>query len=116
MTPQKNVKYRLDIEKIISYCSSSEEKITQSDISELFQPKGNNGFDMVQRQVNTSTIKNGQLKTLDTYKYDMVKGLIHVLFGMGFNANGMVEQRDFTVGESIVWNTLIIYEFLIEVD
>jgi len=111
---QSGVNYYLNIENIVKYCSGSDDgKATQTDITELYRYENEN-FDLVQKQINNSTIKNGQLKTIDTYKYDIVKGLIQMLFQVGFNVDGTM-TREFSVGESVVWNTLIIYGFLTEV-
>ena len=113
-------KYRLNIENIVEFCAGSENKISQHDITELYTQDGK-GMGLVQKQINTSNIRNGQLKTVDTYRYDIVKGLLQVLFQIGFEpGNGMMtkntNEENISIGERIVLNTLISYKFLEEIE
>ena len=113
-------KYRLNIENIVAYCAGSEEhKITQCDITELYR-QDNKGLDLIQKQINTSNIKNGQLKVVDSYRYDIVKGLLQVLFQIGFEqGNGIITKNtnaeNISIGEGIVFNTLLWYKFAEEI-
>ena len=112
-------KYHLNLDNIVKYCSSSDnDKATQSDITELYR-QGYNELELVQKQIYTSNMKNGQLKTIDQYRYDIIKGLLQILFQMGLDTNNGITIRDsnlenLAVGESVVWNTLAAYEFLEE--
>jgi hypothetical protein len=116
--------YYLNIDNIAKYCSGSDDsnKVTQSDITELYRYEDRMGLELTQKQINTTNINNGQLKTVNTYKYDMIKGLLEVLFKMGIHVmgNGMTTkdidiEDKISIGESIAWNTMINYGFLEEV-
>jgi hypothetical protein len=123
ITLSDNQRYRLNIDNIVKYCSGSDDsKATQSDITELYR-QGMNELELIQKQINTTNIKNGQLKTVDTYRYDVVKGLLETFFGMGARVvgSGAIEKDvdingNISIGESIVWNTLIGYGFLEKVN
>ena len=113
--------YRLNMENIIKYCSNSgNDKATQSNVMEMYQKQGKT-FEIVQKEITTSSIRNGQLDTIDTYRYDLINGLLKMLFGMGFNNTAGavtkdldIESSEISIAESITWNTLISLGFLEE--
>ena len=111
-----NKNYYLKLDNIVQYCSGSgDDKTTQSDIVELYKVERSTNLELVQKQINNSIINNGQLKTIDTYKYDLIKGLLQILFQIGFNVDGSEVRNELTIGEQIVFNTLLINEFLMEI-
>jgi len=118
-----NKAYRLNIDKIIGYCTvSQDDKATQKDITELYRD-GFDGMQLVQRQINETKISNGsQLKSADSLKYDLIKVLLEMLFHMGVrqgeqgNVQKYVDIEDnISIGETIGWNTLIAMGFLEEI-
>jgi len=115
-------RYILDIEKFIEYCSqTSNEKMSETSISEVYKVEFDDSLKLVQKQVDDHKTQAGALKGSDNLRYDFFRGMFEILFGMGIKAEESgklikyTDLDDISIGETIVWNSMINMGFLIEV-
>jgi hypothetical protein len=114
--------YRLDIDVLISYCTGSQDDRTiQTDVTELYKD-GLDGLQLVQKQCNETKVKNGTIKTSDSFKYDIIKIMIDVLTNTGIrqgDGGNLLKfnniEQDISISETIAWNTLISLGILVEI-
>jgi len=115
-------KYVLNVEKIIEYCSqTSNEKMSEISVTEMYKAGFDDNLKLIQKQIDEHKTQAGALKGSDNLRYDFFRGMFEILFTMGEKQeeNGKLNKNtdldDITIGESIVWNTMLVMGFLIEI-
>lgn len=93
-----NGNYILDIDNIIKFCFESDDKVGDSEITEVYM------VDDDEKKLSLSSkqlreVKTGDVTTKQTMKYDLIKTFIADLVD--------IDSNDVTFGDAVIVNTMI---------
>lgn len=113
--------YILDIDAIVKFVTKTENNKTgESEITEIYQKDITDTLDLKTKQIREIK-SNGVLQQSDNVKYDIVRTWLEVLYTMGVEIKGMdggektTDIDKMSIGESVVFNTLLYNGFLKEI-
>lgn len=96
-------KYVLDIDAIVKFCFDNDGKTTDSEITEVYvADEESKNLSLASKQLRE--VKNGDVTSMQTMKYDLVKLLIVDLMEM--------DEDELSLGDTVIMNTMMNEGFL----
>ena len=108
--------YAIDLNKAIEWITLTDDnKQVQSSVTEVWSQTENNENDLSLMSKEFSDVKSDS--ALSTIKYDIINNFINVILDIGYTPEGNIKtELDFTISESISFNTLIMMGIIFEVE
>lgn len=115
-----NTAYAINLNKLIDWVSASNDddnKAVQSSVTEIWQQIGEED-DTLSLTSKELTDVRGDNSSMSSVRYDIVKEILSVILDISYSPDGTVvkTERDFTLSESLCFNTLILQGIIYEID
>lgn len=112
--------YAINLNKLIEWISSNSDddnKSVQSSVTEVWSQadEDNDSLSLMSKELTDVRQEDNSMASV---KYDIIKEMLNVIYDINYSTDGTITktERDFTISESLCFNTLLMQGIIYEID